>query len=87
MSKKKFSGNPPDGGVLLAQNAEWALYDSQKGVDGWRSLKLVSKERRETKANFWISCCEDRLAESRDKLCLAENYPELYDWVLEVLGL
>lgn len=87
MSKKKFAGKPPEGGVVVAENDEWVLWDTLKGNGEWRSLKLVSKDRRERKANFWVGCNSERMAECKDKDCLMENYPELYDWVIGAIGL
>ena len=71
---------------ILASANEWVLFDTGKGADGWRDLKLESRRRGKIpKRNWWFGFNGDRLSGSRDAKLLEEHQPAALRWVLAVL--
>lgn len=84
--KQKFKGNVPEGAELIAENDKWMLFDRFKPTGQWTNLKLVSKEPRTRKANFWLGWNGDRFTKNSDTDVLREHNPEVIEWMVEVLS-
>lgn len=86
MMSRLFAGNAPDGGVVIGESDEWTLYMNAKfSTDQWLSLKLVTKEKRESKGNFWLGWNGSRFAGGRDIQTLRSHYPHLESMIVEML--
>lgn len=72
---------------LIGETNEWWLFDREKGTGSWKSLKLVLKDQKYKKRNFWLgwSTKEKRISVNSDSKILKEHYTEFYDQVLERL--
>lgn len=83
--RRRFVGNAPDEGVEVAASGDLTLYHMPKQDNGsWANLKLVAKQKRRRKANWWFGWNKDeqRLAESRDVKTLKDKNPEVVDWLV-----
>ena len=83
-----WMGTPPKDGNLIAENNEWMLYLlSGRTADGFINAKLVSKQRRADRANYWLGFRRANVAlcMGHDAKQIEQLYPELYRWVTQVL--
>lgn len=81
---RQHIGNLPENGQweVVAQNRGWWLLIDLETSGPWMTLKLGSKVNRLGKANFKLGWNADRLAKGGDQAYLAENYPEVEEWVV-----
>jgi len=71
------------GKQILASANEWVLFDTGKGANGWRSLKLKLRGRGKIpKRNWWIGFNGERFARNHDLGVLARHNPDVLAWVL-----
>jgi hypothetical protein len=86
MSNQYFLGNPPAYGEVIVENEKWELYDRFKQNGDWSAFKLVSKEPRLHKANYWIGWNGERFARNRDFCNLEANAPDVVEWLTKELS-
>lgn len=85
---KKFRGNRPKLGPLIAEHDGWELYRLPGGENGWTNIKLVASGLVTGRANYRLGWSEHefRFASVPDRYQLEERRPELFAWLLAHLG-
>lgn len=86
---RAFKGNHLDGERLLSEiehkDRIWCLYDRGE-KSGWHNFKLVLKEGRAAKANYWFAGSADKQTSGRDYRILKMNDPDLLEEVQDRIG-
>lgn len=72
---------------LIGETNEWWLFDREKDQGNWKNLKLVLKDKKHKKRNFWFGwdTKQKRMTKTNDTKILKNHYTEFYDQVLEKL--
>ncbi|MEO1324172.1 MAG: hypothetical protein AAFV59_14315 [Pseudomonadota bacterium] len=87
---RRFKGNHLDSERLLSEikheDRIWCLYDRGEN-NGWHNFKLVLKEGRAAKANYWLAGSPEKQASGRDYRILKMNNPGLFEEVQERIGM
>lgn len=81
---RKYTGNVPKGGVLVAEEHGWQLYRLAQKSAGWCYVKLIAAPGQPMpgKANYWLAWGVDsqRFSGSSDLTVLRRYHPTLHDW-------
>lgn len=72
---------------LIGETNEWWLFDREKDQGNWKNLKLVLKDKKYKKRNFWFGwdTKQKRMTKTNDTKILKEHYTEFYDQMVERL--
>ncbi len=80
--KRRFKGNRPESGSLIGETVEFELFVRPGGNVNSLSLKLVSKQPRLHKGNFWL-LFDGKKFVGRDGAILAERLPDYVPFILK----
>lgn len=87
---KKYSVEPLDTEQwLLIENKHypWLIYASKEEPKlGWKSVRLISVEKAEHKASYWLGWNGKRLARSKHTTLLATHRPDLLQIVMDTVN-